>query len=99
MTPAPLRIGAIPGDGIGAEMLAVTLPLLERAAALERACADACADPAARTADIGGEGDTESFAAAIEAALAREAPGTDAGSPAGIVGSPAQRGARSRNSP
>jgi tartrate dehydrogenase/decarboxylase/D-malate dehydrogenase len=41
------------------------------AAALERACAAACTDSAARTADIGGTGDTETFAAAIGAALAR----------------------------
>jgi tartrate dehydrogenase/decarboxylase / D-malate dehydrogenase len=42
------------------------------AAALEAACARACEDPAARTRDIGGEGNTESFAAAITAALAQE---------------------------
>jgi isocitrate/isopropylmalate dehydrogenase len=32
---AELRIGAIPGDGIGSEVLSATLPLLERAAALD----------------------------------------------------------------
>jgi tartrate dehydrogenase/decarboxylase / D-malate dehydrogenase len=39
------------------------------AAALEKAVDEACADPAARTADVGGSGGTESFAAAIGAAL------------------------------
>jgi tartrate dehydrogenase/decarboxylase / D-malate dehydrogenase len=45
------------------------------AAALEAVCAEVCADPKARTADIGGEGDSETFETGV--AAGRPCEGTD----------------------